>query len=84
VTLAARGRLARFVPSAVAMGLGFILPANFAVTIAAGALLAALARRAWPQGLGRQLPALGAGTITGESLMGLAIAGLRALGVIQG
>jgi uncharacterized oligopeptide transporter (OPT) family protein len=84
LTLASRGRLERFVPSGVAMGLGFILPAYFAVTIATGALLAALARRARPQGLGQQLPALGAGTIAGESLMGLTIAALRVLGVIQG
>jgi uncharacterized oligopeptide transporter (OPT) family protein len=82
LTLAARGRLERFVPSAVAMGLSFIMPAYFAVTIAVGALLAALARRARPQGLGQHLPALGAGTIVGESLMGLTIAALRALGVI--
>jgi OPT family oligopeptide transporter len=82
LTLAARGRLERFVPSPVAMGLGFIMPAYFAVTITVGALLAALARRARPQDLGQHLPSLGAGTIVGESLMGLAIAALRALGVI--
>jgi uncharacterized oligopeptide transporter (OPT) family protein len=84
LTLASRGRLERFVPSAVAVGLGFILPAFYAVTIATGALLAALLRRARPQELGQHLPALGAGTIAGESLMGLTIAGLRALGVIPG
>jgi uncharacterized oligopeptide transporter (OPT) family protein len=84
LTLASRGKLERFVPSAVAMGLGFILPAYFAVTIATGALLAALVRRVRPQGLGQHLPAIGAGTIAGESLMGLTIAALRALGVIPG
>jgi uncharacterized oligopeptide transporter (OPT) family protein len=84
LTLASRGRLERFVPSAVAMGIGFILPAYFAVTIATGSLLAALVRRVRPQELGQHLPAIGAGTIAGESLTGLTIAGLRALGVIPG
>jgi len=82
LTLASRGKLARFIPSAVAVGLGFILPAYYAVTIATGALLAALVRRVRPQDLGQHLPALGAGTIAGESLMGLTIAALRSLGVI--
>jgi OPT family oligopeptide transporter len=84
LTLASRGKLERFIPSAVAVGLGFILPAFYAVTIATGALLAALVRRVRPQDLGQHLPALGAGTIAGESLMGLTIAALRSLGVIPG
>jgi uncharacterized oligopeptide transporter (OPT) family protein len=82
LTLASRGRLERFLPSGVAMGIGFILPAYFAVTIATGALLAALVRRARPRGLGQHLPTLGAGTIAGESLSGLTIAALNALGVL--
>jgi hypothetical protein len=52
------------------------------VTIATGALLAALVRRARPRGLGQHLPTLGAGTIAGESLSGLTIAALNALGVL--
>ncbi|HYI02052.1 OPT family oligopeptide transporter [Hyalangium sp.] len=83
LTLASRGRLERFLPSPVAMGIGFILPAYFAVTIAMGGLLATLARRAQPQGLGQHVSALGAGTIGGESIMGLTIALLVWLGFIQ-
>jgi uncharacterized oligopeptide transporter (OPT) family protein len=83
LTLAARGRLERFLPSPVAMGIGFILPAYFAVTIALGGLLAMLARRVRPQWTAQYLPAVGAGTIAGESLMGLAIAALTGLGLLQ-
>jgi uncharacterized oligopeptide transporter (OPT) family protein len=83
LALAARGRLARVLPSAVAMGLGCILPAFFAVTIALGAVLAALARRVWPQAVERHVPALGAGAMAGESLMGLTIAALVALGLME-
>jgi uncharacterized oligopeptide transporter (OPT) family protein len=83
LTLASRGRLASMVPSGMAMGLGFILPANYAVTIATGAVLVALARRVHPAGAERHTPALGAGAIAGESLTGLTIAALVGLGFIQ-
>ncbi|WP_224364972.1 OPT/YSL family transporter [Hyalangium versicolor] len=83
LTLLARGRLERFVPSAVAMGMGFLMPAHYSVTIATGALLVAIARRVRPDGATQHASALGAGAIAGESLMGLAIAALLALGFIQ-
>jgi OPT family oligopeptide transporter len=83
LTLISRGRLARWVPSAAILGIGFILPAHFAVTIALGAFATALARRATPEATERHSLALGAGGIAGESLMGLAIAALVALGFIQ-
>jgi putative OPT family oligopeptide transporter len=83
LTLCARGKLERWVPSAAILGIGFILPAHYAVSIALGALLTALARRASPEATERHSLALGAGGIAGESLMGLAIAALVALGFIQ-
>jgi uncharacterized oligopeptide transporter (OPT) family protein len=83
LTLATRGRLVRVLPSAASLGIGFILPAHFAVTIAAGALLVWLTRRVWPEAVERHVPALGAGAIAGESILGLTIAGLVALGFIQ-
>lgn len=82
LALASRGRLERWLPSPVALGIGFILPAYVAVTIAVGGLLAAVARRVRPQWTEQYLPAVGAGTITGESLMGLAIAALTWFGVL--
>ncbi|WP_224243032.1 OPT/YSL family transporter [Hyalangium gracile] len=83
LTLAARGRLERFVPSTAAMGIGFLVPANYAVTIATGALLVAVGRRLRPEATAQHAPALGAGAIAGESLMGLAIAALFAFGIFQ-
>jgi OPT family oligopeptide transporter len=83
LTLLSRGRLARWVPSAATLGIGFILPAHYAVTIALGAFVTALARRVRPQGAERHALAIGAGGIAGESLMGLAIAALVALGFIH-
>ncbi|HEX8697461.1 MAG TPA: OPT family oligopeptide transporter [Myxococcaceae bacterium] len=83
LTLCSRGRLARWVPSAAILGIGFILPANYAVSIALGAFATALARRVSPEATERHALAIGAGGIAGESLMGLAIAALVALGFIQ-
>jgi putative OPT family oligopeptide transporter len=83
LTLFARGRLERWVPSAAILGIGFILPAHFAVTIALGAFATALTQRVKPETTERHALALGAGGIAGESLMGLAIAALVALGFIQ-
>ncbi len=83
LTLVARGKWERFVPSAAAMGMGFLIPAHYAVTIATGALLFTIARRVRPEGAVQHAPALGAGAIAGESLMGLTIGALVAFGVIQ-
>lgn len=81
LSLAARGRLARVLPSPVALGIGFIVPAAYAVTLCAGALLVALAQRFRPQATARHAPALGAGAIAGESLIGVLVAALVALGL---
>ncbi len=82
LALLARGRLVRFVPSAVAMGIGFLVPAYYSVTICLGALLAALVCRVWPA----STPAsrgVGAGLIIGESLMGVLLALLGVLGLMS-
>ncbi|MBJ6761454.1 OPT/YSL family transporter [Myxococcaceae bacterium JPH2] len=83
LSLAARGRAARWLPSPVAMGIGFITPASFAVTLCLGAGLVVAARRRWPEATVHHVPAVGAGAIAGESLMGLLIAALLALGVMR-
>ncbi|MFY0525978.1 OPT/YSL family transporter [Archangium gephyra] len=48
LSVGARGRLARLLPSAAAMGIGFLLPAPIAVTLSLGAVLAALVGRLRP------------------------------------
>ncbi|WP_338870696.1 OPT family oligopeptide transporter [Myxococcus stipitatus] len=80
LTLLARGRAARWVPSPVAMGIGFILPAYFAVTLCLGGVVAAVARWRWPQVTGRNVPALAAGAVVAESLVGVLVGALKLLG----
>ncbi|WP_223642163.1 OPT family oligopeptide transporter [Corallococcus sp. EGB] len=77
-TLAAKSRAARWLPSPVAMGIGFITPAYFAVTLCVGAGLVALARR-WPKMTEAHASSVGSGALVGESLMGLIIAATAAL-----
>jgi uncharacterized oligopeptide transporter (OPT) family protein len=70
LSVAARGRLARLLPSAAAMGLGFLLPAAFAVTLCLGAVLAALVGWLRPSST-QTAQSAGAGSIVGESLVGV-------------
>ncbi|RKH62910.1 OPT family oligopeptide transporter [Corallococcus interemptor] len=78
-TLAAKSRAARWLPSPVAMGIGFITPPYFAVTLCVGAGLAALARRWAPKTTDAHVPSLSSGALVGESLMGLFVAATAAL-----
>jgi uncharacterized oligopeptide transporter (OPT) family protein len=78
--LGSRGRARRFLPSAGAVGLGFVIPAHYAAGIALGAVLGAAAERRWPGG-GR-VQGAAAGAIAGESLTALAVAALVAAGVL--
>ncbi|WP_426757006.1 OPT/YSL family transporter [Myxococcus sp. Y35] len=81
LTLASRGRAARWLPLPVALGIGFILPAYYAVTLCVGALGLAVARWRWPAAAERNVSTLAAGAIAGESLAGVLIAALLALGL---
>ncbi len=83
LSLLARGKLGAWLPSAVAMGSGFIIPAYYSITICAGALLFALARRLRPDATERLGASLASGAIAGESLMGVAIAILISTGVLR-
>ncbi|QRN99318.1 OPT/YSL family transporter [Archangium violaceum] len=80
LSVLSRGRLARFVPSATALGIGFLVPARDAVTLCLGALLAAGFLRVRP-GSSSVLHMLGAGAIVGESLLGLLLIVLGLLGL---
>lgn len=66
-------RLARWLPSAPAMGLAFVLPAWNAISLCLGALLAALLMRLFPHWAERRTMALAAGLVAGESLVGIAV-----------
>ena len=82
LALAERGRAARFVPSAVALGVGFLVPVTATAGIAIGALAHAALRRASPSWAEQRVPSLAAGLITGEALTGLVIAALLVAGVL--
>jgi uncharacterized oligopeptide transporter (OPT) family protein len=64
IVLAALGRV-RWLPSAMAMGIGVLVPVDYAMAFVAGALL--VRRRS-------DAPVLGAGLIAGDSLVGIAVA----------
>jgi uncharacterized oligopeptide transporter (OPT) family protein len=83
LALVGRGRLASVLPSPVAMGIGFLMPAAYAVTLCVGALGMALARKLKPEATERHASALGAGAIAGESLLAVLVAALLALGVMR-
>jgi OPT family oligopeptide transporter len=83
LTLAARGPVAKWQPLPFAMGIGFILPPFYAVSICLGAVGVALARWRWPETTDRNLSTLGTGAIAGESVTGVLIAALLALGLMQ-
>jgi uncharacterized oligopeptide transporter (OPT) family protein len=76
LAVAGRTRVRRFVPSAIAIGVGFIVPASIGAALALGAIgFAAVARRA-PAWHARSGPALASGLIVGEALAGVALAAI--------
>lgn len=72
--------LARWLPSAPALGLAFVIPASISLAMAFGAVLAALANRFVPSWAGRFVLAIAAGLVAGESLAGIAAAMLAFAG----
>jgi len=73
-------RLARWLPSAPAIGLAFVIPAWNSLSLFVGALGASLLARTasgWAKG---GLIALAAGLVAGESLVGVALAALDLFG----
>lgn len=78
-----RGKLAWLVPSAIGIGVGFIIPVLYSAGIALGALLFAVARRRAPGWSEQHGPPLAAGLITGEGLMALVFAALLLAGVVS-
>jgi len=67
-------RARRFAPSAIAMGIGFILPASVSVSLALGAIGFAVVARVAPGWFERIGPAFASGLIVGEGLAGVATA----------
>jgi uncharacterized oligopeptide transporter (OPT) family protein len=84
LAIAERSGAARFVPSAVALGVGFLVPLTAGAGIALGAVLFAVARLLAPGWSERQGQPLAAGLITGEAVTGVVIAGLLVSGLLGG
>jgi uncharacterized oligopeptide transporter (OPT) family protein len=64
-------RFARWVPSAGAMGLSFVIPAWNSISLFLGAAVAAVIGKFFPAWSERKLVVLAAGLIVGESLAGV-------------
>ncbi len=73
----ARGAVGRWLPSAPALGLAFVIPASNSITLCLGAVLAALLQRRVPVWAQRFLLAIAAGLVAGESLAGVGTALVR-------
>jgi uncharacterized oligopeptide transporter (OPT) family protein len=76
----AKGR--RYLPSAMAMGVGALVPFDYSLAIAAGAALLGIGTRLRPEFWSHRRSVVGAGLVAGESLVGLAAALLTTLGVL--
>src|SRR5262249_17029242 len=70
----------RFLPSGVAMGVGFLQPASFGMTIGLGAACLLLAQRINPQWTADYGETIASGTIAGESVLGVLVAALLSAG----
>jgi putative OPT family oligopeptide transporter len=84
LTVVARTRAGRFgiVPSPAAIGCAFMLPFSSSMAIFAGACAVLVARRLRPSFDEPNVLAMAAGGIAGESVMGVIIAALLALGML--
>ena len=82
LTLCARTRIGRFVPSPAAIGMGMLVPGSYSLAIFVGAMAVMVARRVRP-GLNESVVlTVAAGGMAGESLMGVVAAALMAAGAL--
>jgi OPT family oligopeptide transporter len=83
LTLLGQTRVARFLPSAVPLGIAFLLPPALGGAIFMGSMAFAILRALRPQWTEQHAPSLAAGAIAGESLTGIVIAALVATGLLS-
>jgi uncharacterized oligopeptide transporter (OPT) family protein len=84
LTLMGRTSVAKFLPSAIPLGIAFLIPAPLGGAIFLGGMAFGVLRYLRPQWTGHYVPSLAAGAIAGESLMGIVIAALLAAGLLGG
>jgi OPT family oligopeptide transporter len=83
LTVGARFRLGRWLPSAVALGTAFVIPASYSVSICLGGLLLWVSQKRdarWTDSYGSSIAG---GLIAGESLVGILIAVLTVTGALR-
>jgi uncharacterized oligopeptide transporter (OPT) family protein len=74
-------RLRRFVPSGLALGIAFIIPAFYSLIIFYGMIAWLIWRRRQPEASEKYTFALASGLVAGEGLMGIVNAALTILGI---
>jgi OPT family oligopeptide transporter len=84
LTLAGRTRSGRWLPSPIALGIGFLTPVSLCATVLVGALLLTLLRMKRPAWAEEHVSSLAGGAIAGESLFAVVLAALIASGVLGG
>jgi uncharacterized oligopeptide transporter (OPT) family protein len=83
LTVLGRLRIGRFVPSAAAIGVGFMLPFSYVAAAVIGAVLAVAVRKLRPGETDEaSMLAFAAGGMAGESIVGVTIAALAAIGLL--
>jgi uncharacterized oligopeptide transporter (OPT) family protein len=83
LTLLTRTRVARFVVSPVALGIGFLTPVSMSATVFVGALLLTYLQRRHAAFCEEHVSSLAGGAIAGESLFAVLLAALIASGVLH-
>jgi OPT family oligopeptide transporter len=82
LTLLGRTRAARYLPSAIPLGIAFLIPAPLGGAIFLGGMVFAVLRAVRPRWTDQYVASLAAGAIAGESLTGIVIAALLAAGFL--
>jgi uncharacterized oligopeptide transporter (OPT) family protein len=82
LTLSRKGRLAHWLPSPVALGMGFLLPLPISAAIFLGALMVGALAKLAPAWSEEHVASIAGGAIAGESLVAVLVAALMALGVL--
>lgn len=72
-----------FVPSPSGLGIAMVIPGSNGIAMFLGGALAELVRRFWRQAAERFVTPIASGFIAGESLMGVAVIGLKVKGLLE-
>jgi putative OPT family oligopeptide transporter len=72
----------RYIPSALGIGIGIVVPAFFTITIFIGSLIGVLIARLFPKWFEDSMLPVASGGIAGEAIIGVVIAALTVFGVL--